>query len=188
MKYTSDEDCIERILKGDSRAFSWLIEHHKNMVFTIVFRIVEQREEAEEVAQDVFIKIFQTIDTFKGSSKFSTWLYRIAYNMAISHIRKSKPDFVPLHDNVNESSDEIIDSQNTMEPTFDRQRQEALSEALTLLKQEEILLINMHYSQQMSVEQISEITDLSQSNVKVKLFRARKKLSELINEIIERKQ
>lgn len=187
MKYTSDEDCVERILKGDSRAFSKLIERHKNMVFTIVFRIVERREEAEEVAQDVFMKMYQALETFQGASKFSTWLYRIAYNMAISHVRKSKPNYVPLLDNAMEASDEMVETPEMMEPTFGAQRQEALTEAMKMLKQEEILLINMHYTEQMSIEQISEITGLSQSNAKVKLFRVRKKLMEHINEILEGK-
>jgi RNA polymerase sigma-70 factor (ECF subfamily) len=178
MEYISDEVYIKRVLSGDGRAFSCLVDRHKAMVFTISLRITGHREEAEEVAQDVFLKMYQALNTFKGSSKFSTWLYSIAYNMAISHVRKSRPDYVPLSDVEYKMSDEhdeviIFDDEND-----DSRRQIALSHALNRLKQEELLLINMYYTQQMSIEQMSEITKLSASNVKVKLFRIRKKLSE----------
>ena len=178
MEYIPDEAYIKRILSGDGRAFSHLVERHKAMVFTISLRITSHREEAEEVAQDVFLKMYQSLHTFKGNSKFSTWLYSIAYNMAISHVRKSRPDYIPLSDVEYKTADEqdepiIFDNESN-----DHQRHIALSHALDTLKQDELLLINMYYTQQMSIEQISEITKLSQSNVKVKLFRIRKKLSE----------
>lgn len=187
MNYTSDEDCVKRILKGDDRAFSCLIEKHKEMVFTIVIRVVENREEAEEVAQDVFLKIYHTLGSFKGMSKFSTWLYRIAYNAAISHVRKSKPNFIPLHENIQETSSGTVEVPELLEVNEEAQRREVLSQALGILKQEELLLINMHYQGQMSIEQISEVTGLSNSNTKVKLFRARKKLSETMNKLIKQK-
>ena len=182
MEYLSDEDYITRILNGDSRAFSCLIERHKAMVFTISLRITEHREEAEEVAQDVFLKMYQALHTFKGNSKFSTWLYSIAYNMAVSHIRKSCPDYIPLSDVEYKMSDESDEMTIFDEESDDNQRRIALSRALDNLKQDELLLINMYYTQQMSIEQISEITKLSASNVKVKLFRIRKKISdEIVN-------
>ena len=178
MEYISDEVYIKRVLSGDSRAFSCLVERHKAMVFTISLRITEQREDAEEVAQDVFLKMYQALNTFKGSSKFSTWLYSIAYNMAVSHVRKSRPNYVPLSDIEYKMSDEDAEMPIFDEESDDQQRQIALSHALNNLKQEDLLLINMYYTEQMSIEQISEITKLSPSNVKVKLFRIRKKLSE----------
>jgi len=182
MEYVPDEIYIKRVLSGDGRAFSCLVERHKAMVFTISLRITGHRETAEEVAQDVFLKMYQALNTFKGSSKFSTWLYSIAYNMAISHVRKSRPDYVPLSDVEYKAADEHNETMIFKDESDDRQRQIALSRALDTLKQDELLLINMYYTQQMSIEQISKITKLSQSNVKVKLFRIRKKLSdEIVN-------
>jgi RNA polymerase sigma-70 factor (ECF subfamily) len=178
MVYISDEDYIKRVLNGDGRAFSCLVDRHKAMVFTISLCITEQREDAEEVAQDVFLKMYQALHTFKGNSKFSTWLYSIAYNMAISHVRKSRPDYVPLSDVEFKMSDEKDEMSFFEEETDEHQRRIALSKALNNLKQDELLLINMYYTQQMSIEQISEITKLSESNVKVKLFRTRKKLAD----------
>jgi RNA polymerase sigma-70 factor (ECF subfamily) len=178
MEYVSDEVYIKRVLSGDGRAFSCLVDRHKAMVFTISLRITGHREEAEEVAQDVFLRMYQALNTFKGSSKFSTWLYSIAYNMAVSHVRKSRPGYVPLSDVEYKMSDEHNEAIIFDDEDDDTRRQIALSRALDRLKQEELLLINMYYTQQMSIEQVSEITKLSASNVKVKLFRIRKKLSE----------
>jgi RNA polymerase sigma-70 factor (ECF subfamily) len=183
MKYISDEDCISRILKkNDNRAFAILVEHHKAMVFTIALRIIGCKEDAEEIAQDVFLKIYNTLHTFKSNSKFSTWLYSIAYNAAISHVRKSKPTFVPFESNACEMADETEDVL-----LFDNQdaimQQNRLQESMKQLKEEDILLINMYYTQNMSIEEISGITDLSESNIKVKLFRIRKKLAEKMNNI-----
>jgi RNA polymerase sigma-70 factor (ECF subfamily) len=184
MEYISDDDYIKRVLSGDSRAFSCLVDRHKAMVFTISMRITEHREDAEEVAQDVFLKMYQALHTFKGSSKFSTWLYSIAYNMAISHVRKSKPNYIPLSDVEYKMPDEEENIIVFDDESDDNQRRIALSYALKGLKQDELLLINMYYTQQMSIEQISEITKLSSSNVKVKLFRIRKKISdEIVNKI-----
>ncbi|MCL2510734.1 MAG: sigma-70 family RNA polymerase sigma factor [Bacteroidales bacterium] len=183
MEYVSDEIYIKRVLGGDGRAFSCLVERHKAMVFTISLRITGHQEEAEEVAQDVFLKMYQALHTFKGSSKFSTWLYSIAYNMAISHVRKSRPDYIPLSDVEYKTADEHNEAMIFTDESDDNQRRIALSHALNNLKQDELLLINMYYTEQMSIEQISAITKLSASNVKVKLFRIRQKLS---NEIINK--
>jgi RNA polymerase sigma-70 factor (ECF subfamily) len=183
MEYVSDEVYIKRVLSGDSRAFSCLIDRHKAMVFTISLRITGQREEAEEVSQDVFLKMYQALHTFKGSSKFSTWLYSIAYNMAVSRVRKSRPDYIPLSDVEFKMSDGYDETMIFNDESDDHQRRVALSRALDHLKQDELLLINMYYTQEMSIEQISEITKLSSSNVKVKLFRIRQKLS---NDIVNK--
>lgn len=186
MEYISDEIYIKRVLSGDDRAFSCIVDRHKAMVFTISLRIIGQRENAEEVAQDVFLKMYRALHTFKGNSKFSTWLYSIAYNMAISYVRRLQPDYIPLSEVEFKMPDE---SDNIMifnaEDDDDNKKRIALSHALNNLKREELLLINMYYTQQMSIEQISEITKLSLSNVKVKLFRIRQKLS---NEMVNKKE
>jgi RNA polymerase sigma-70 factor (ECF subfamily) len=78
------------VLKGEQSAYTFLVEKHKNLVFSIVLKVLSSREDAEEVAQDVFLKAYQSLGSFEMKSKFSTWLYRIAYNAAISKTRKKK--------------------------------------------------------------------------------------------------
>lgn len=81
---------IDKIIAGDTESYAIIVNRHKDMVFTIVNRILRSREDAEEIAQDVFLKAFQSLQKFKREAKFSTWLYRIAYNTAISKTRKKK--------------------------------------------------------------------------------------------------
>ena len=90
MEPNTDQYLIDKTLNGDTRAFGELVERYQAFVFTIALRIVKVREEAEEVAQDAFIKAFQSITSYRGESKFSSWLYSIAYRKALDAIRKNK--------------------------------------------------------------------------------------------------
>ena len=88
----SDEEIIGRILKGDQSAFAMLVERYKNYVFTLVLRFTENREDAEEISQDVFVKAYRSLADFRGDSKFSTWLFTITRTTCLSFLRKKKLD------------------------------------------------------------------------------------------------
>ena len=90
MDKIDDQYYIQKVKAGEADAFRFLVERHKTIVYNIVLKITRSKEDTEEVAQDVFLKAYQSLTNFKGDSKFSTWLYRIAYNMAISKVRKKK--------------------------------------------------------------------------------------------------
>ena len=100
MKAKDDQIYVERVLKGDTNAFSFLINKYKDMVYTLALRIVKNNEDAEEVAQDSFLKAYQKISSFKGDSKFSTWLYTIVYRNAITKVRKKKLETSDIDDYV----------------------------------------------------------------------------------------
>ena len=87
---TNDQHYINLVLDGDANAFTSLVNRYKNMVFTLTLRMLKNREEAEEVAQDTFIKMYKSLNKFKGDSKFSTWVYRIAYNTSLDRLKKNK--------------------------------------------------------------------------------------------------
>lgn len=177
MKYQDDSFYIERVLAGDTAAYASLVEKHKNLVFTIALKILNNNEDAEEVAQDCFLKAFQALRTFEGKSKFSTWLYRIVYNAAISKTRKKKLDLIPMDNYVihNYSEDDVAQAADGM----DKEEQRMMVErAIAGLPQEDHLLITLFYRADNSIEEISGITGLSVSNVKVRLHRIRKKLYE----------
>jgi RNA polymerase sigma-70 factor (ECF subfamily) len=144
-------------------------------VFTIVHRIISRAEEAEEVAQDVFVKAYEKLSNFKSESKFSTWLYRIAYNTAVSHTRKKKVDFLAMDEEMIENHGEVETKQEIMGLTLDEQSK-LLQEALGSLPRTDNLIISLYYYHGKDLEEISEIVGLTQNNVKVKLFRIRKKL------------
>lgn len=177
MKEPTDEMYIKQILAGNSRAFSALVENHKDMVFNIIVRIVNHSEEAEELAQDVFMKAYHALPSFKKEAKFSTWLYRIAYNTAISWTRKSRPEFAPFDnfiiDNYSEDDNEphINEQEQTVEQQYD-----SLKEAIHSLKEEDKLLLNLFYYNKLSIKEISETIGVKESAVKVRLFRIRNKL------------
>jgi RNA polymerase sigma-70 factor (ECF subfamily) len=137
--------------------------------------ILKNQEEAEDVAQMVFIKAFQKIDTFKRTALFSTWLYRIAYNLSISELRKRKNRFVEIDGlNFEKLSNNLADGDID---GYDKEEESVqLLRAMDRLEAEERGLISLYYIQDQSVEQISSITGLGQSNVKTKMFRIRKKL------------
>jgi len=185
MKIRDDNDYIGRVLSGDVSAYASLVAKHKNLVFSIVLKIVNNREDAEEISQDVFLKAYQSLSTFERKSKFSTWLYRIAYNAAISKTRKKRVEMVAIEETVitNYSLDEIGRNMNELE---ENDRQLILEKALQRLPEEDNLLITLFYKNENSIEEISDITGLSVSNVKVRLHRIRKKLYEEMNGLIRR--
>ncbi len=183
MKFQEDNYYIDKILKGDSNSYAPLINKHKDLVFTIAVRVVKNREDAEELAQDVFIKAFEVLSTFKKESKFSTWLYRIAFNMAVSKTRKKKLETSNLESEIIEkfSIDEIVPD---LQELSDEEQKNCVEKALKTLPYEENIIITLFYYDDKSIEEISEITNLSASNVKVKLHRIRKKLYSIIQKVI----
>lgn len=174
-----DQFYIDKVLAGDSSAFAVLVERHKNNVFNICIKILQNREEAEEVAQDTFLKVYEKLSTFKKEAKFSTWLFRIAYNTSISQQRKTKTNKLDIDDSYIETSaeDELIEKLN-LESIEERER--SLKSAIAKLEAEQQLLLQLYYDKDMSVVDIAKITNLSESNVKVKIHRARQRLLKLM--------
>lgn len=185
MKYQDDSFYINKVLEGDVSAYAMLVSKHKNLVFSIAYKILNNREDAEELAQDTFLKAYRSLRTFEKKSKFSTWLYRIAYNAAISKTRKKRLEMAGMEDHIiyNYSTDEI--SANVYQ--LDENEQMILvAKALKKLSDDDNLLITLFYKAENSIEDISMITGLSVSNVKVKLHRIRRKLYDEIQELLKR--
>lgn len=184
MNFQSDNYYIDKVLNNDVNAYASLVEKHKSMVFTIALKIVRNREDAEEIAQDVFVKAYQSLATFKKESKFSTWLYRIVYNAAISKTRKKNLETTNINYDIveNYSEDDINDNLNRLE---ENEQKKIVNTVLKKLNAEDHLLVTLYYFEEKSVEEISEIANISQSNVKVKLFRTRKKLYGEIQRLIK---
>ena len=175
MKYLDDNHYIDRVLDGDVAAYAMMVAKHKNLVFSIALKILNNREDAEEVAQDCFLKVFQALKTFEKKSKFSTWLYRIVYNAAISKTRKKKLEVVPMDSYVidNYTEDEVTSGIDDIDPEVQKVM---IQRAMEKLTDDDNLLITLFYKGENSIEDISNITGLSMSNVKVRLHRIRKKL------------
>lgn len=175
MGTNTDQIYIDKVLQGDTNAFAYLIDKYKNMVYTISIKIVKDHEDAEEIAQDCFLKAYQKLETFKGESKFSTWLYTIVYRNSISKIRKKNI--------VTTDIDAFVLDNHTTDLEFPQieaikngEQKKYVAKAISNLKEMDALLITLFYLNENSVEEIEQITGLTKTNVKVKLFRARKKL------------
>ena len=176
MDKNSDQIYIDKVLQGDTNGFAYLINKYKDMVYTIAIKIVKSHEDAEEVAQDSFLKAYEKLDSFKGNSKFSTWLYTIAYRNSITKIRKKKVATSDIDDYVMDNYSEGSEFPQ-LEAIKNGEQQKYVREAIGRLPEKDALLITLFYMNESSVEEIEQITNLTQSNIKVKLFRARKKLN-----------
>lgn len=175
MEKTEELKIIEQVKQGDLLSFRLLVDKYKNMAYHIALQVVRNNEDAEEIAQDSFLKAYQSINNFRGESKFSTWFYRIVYNQAVSKTRKRKIETSNI-DEVEISDHEIAQAYEEFTLLEKEERSIQLNEAISKLKEDESLLITLFYLDENSIEEISEITNYSVANVKVKLFRARKKL------------
>ena len=180
MEFLEDSLYIEKVLNGDTRAYTTLVNKHKDMVFTIARKIARSTEDAEEIAQDAFIKAFNSLENFKQKSKFSTWLYRITYNAAVSRIRKKNIEVAVINDEIVENypGEQVYEFVEAMD---DERQQRFIDAALEKLSPEDNVVITLFYLEECSVEEISKITALSKSNVKVKLYRIRKRLYKEFN-------
>lgn len=163
---------IESILAGDMQRFSCLISKYEKMAFTLAFRIVGNREEAEEVTQDAFLKMYQALPDFRFESKFSSWFYRIVYRTALSAIRRQSL-FTDVED-VDTSNVTVEEQEQASALLEQNDRKKVIQKTLKELPKSEALLLTLFYLQECTIDEISQITGLSNVNVKTKLFRARK--------------
>jgi len=177
LQMQDDKYYIDRILKGDANAYAVLVERHKQMIYTFALKMVKVPEDAEEIAHDAFVKAYQSLGSFKNQSKFSTWLYRIAFNESVSRLRKKKLELVSI-DEPRFSFLEVSETENILNELNEQERQIIVRNAVDKLPDDERSLITMFYLQECSIKEIAEIMTYSESNVKVKLFRARKRLWE----------
>ena len=184
MQYKDDSYYITGILNGEAAAFAFLVDKHKAKAFNIAFRILKSREDAEEVTQDSFLKAYHSLKEFRQEAKFSTWLYRIIYNNCISKLRKKKPA-VDSYDDEQFEWFEPADTAAELEKFHELEQKKYINEALARLPGEDASVVSLFYMDDCSIDEICEITGLGQSNVKVKLFRARKRLYDELHSILK---
>ena len=169
---------IKEILDGKTEQYEYFLDSYGQQVFVLVDRIVSCQEDAEELTQDVFLKAFQQLSSFKAESSFSTWIYRIATNLAISAVRKKRNDVLRLDDSVFANlSDTQVDE--ALEDDSEEQM-ERLQQAMNQLEADERALITLYYLEEKPLAEVAFILGMTEGNAKVKLHRIRKKLYVLI--------
>jgi RNA polymerase sigma factor (sigma-70 family) len=181
---TNDQILINQILSGDANAFTQLVNRYKDLVFTLALRMLKNREEAEEVSQDTFVKTYRSLNKFKGDSKFSTWIYKVAYNSCLDRIKKNKKYLNDVE--INEFTEHQVKTvNNAFDALVEEERNQLIQDCLHLLPSDDSFLLTLYYFEEQSLDEIADIVGISANNVKVKLFRSRKKLASILKDRLE---
>ena len=173
-----DNEIISRVLRGEQNAYAELVSRYQGYVFTLVLRMVKTREDAEEVAQDVFVKAYRSLADFRGESKFSTWLYTITNTTCITFLRKKKLD---VHSLDNEKVFEVADSKDSgfrANQVEQKSRLNMVNRAIAMLSSDDAEIITLFYKAEQNLEEIARILGLEPNTAKVRLHRARGRLKE----------
>ena len=192
MRYEDDNFYIDKILKGDDASFASLIEKHKTMAYNIAYRILKSREDAEEIAQDSFLKAYHSLKEFKRESKFSTWLYRITIAKALDHERrkKRKKRFAIVKKIFGDPADEgLLPDFQHPGVTFDKKETAAiLFKAIKELPENQRIAFTLHKVEGLSYQEVSDVMKTSVSSVESLMHRAKNNLKKLLENYYKQQQ
>lgn len=174
----NDNEIISKVLSGDQQAYAGLVNRYQNYVFTLTLRMIKNREDAEEVAQDIFIKAYRSLPNFRGDSKFSTWLYTIVNTTCITFLRKKKLNVHSLDDEKHFEVADNIDSGMRANQVEQKSRATMVSSAISLLSPDDAEVVTLFYKAEQSLEEIATVLGIEVNTAKVRLHRARTRLKE----------
>ncbi len=178
----ADEEIVRRVLAGEKRAFGELVDRHKDKAMTLAFRMLKNREEAEEALQDAFVRAFNALPRFEWKASFSTWLYRILYNVCITYLDKRSE---AVHVSVNDEEGDALNvpsEESAPDGLYEsREIQVAVTEEIEKLPETYAGILTLFLVNDQSYEQIVEVTGLSLATVKVRLFRGRLLLRDAVS-------
>jgi len=173
-----DSELIRQVRAGGKHSFAQLVDRYKNQSMTLAYRMLKNRQDAEEAVQDAFVRAYNGLEKFEGNAKFSTWLYRIVYNVCLTRIGRRKQEFpsLPFDDSLDP---EILDRKPGLFREIEaRDLVVHIRKVLELLPQKYATILTLFYFQHLSYDEISEVTQLPAGTVKSHLFRARALLIE----------
>ncbi len=180
MQIENELDYINKAKDGDIDAYGIIAESYNDMIYTLAMRILNNREEAEDLCQEILIKLFKTLHKYKAQAPFGAWVYRISYNETINKYRSLK-----RHRGVFEPTSEHTDVRAETSLVDDKmqhsERKMIILEALSSLSVQDKFLVHGFYFDDIPIKELAVITGLTESNIKIKLHRSRKKLFELLN-------
>ena len=181
----SDIELIEQTLAGNQAAYADLVKRHQRFVFTLALRFAKNREDAEEIAQDCFIKAYRSLSAFQRQSKFSTWLYSIVYTTAMTFLRKKRVDTDSIDDENTYIQSENSSSSHDVNSAENKSRSYYLNQAITQLMPDDAAIITLFYMGEQSLDEIGKALGIEADTVKVKLFRARQRLKEKLEHTLK---
>ncbi len=174
----SDIELIEQVLTGNQALYADLVKRHQRFVFTLALRFAKNREDAEEIAQDCFVKAYRSLSSFQQQSKFSTWLYSIVYTTSMTFLRKRRIDTDSIDDDDTFIQVENKPSAYDLYNVENKSRSFYLNQAIEQLLPDDAAIITLFYKGEQSLEEIGQALGMEANTVKVKLFRARQRLKE----------
>lgn len=175
-----EKQLIKKVLKGDTSAFSYFVSTYQDMALTVAYRICRNKQDAEDIVQESFVRAFNNLHTFQFSSKFSTWFYRIVYNTAISQNQSLfyQTEFTEYEQT---KGMDIYTDAETGKGIEIKEEKNAIDKILNHMPNDEAIVLSLFYLEENSVKEIAHILSLTESNIKVRLHRARKRFSDLMN-------
>jgi RNA polymerase sigma-70 factor (ECF subfamily) len=187
----TDADIMLRVKAGDQSAFEYLVQKYRRPMVSFMYRMARNSAAAEDLAQEVFLRVYRSRETYEASAKFTTWLYRIATNLAVNHARDSRHERPEVQVSLDEPDDdtgttlELPDaSLNAEQQMVRRERMLAIRRKVEALPEQQRLAVIMHKYQQMDYKQIADVLQKSESATKSLLFRAYETLRDQLKEFI----
>ncbi len=187
----SDAEIMLRAKAGDQSAFDYLVQKYRRPMVSFMYRMARNAAVAEDLAQEVFLRVYRSRESYEASAKFTTWLYRIATNLAVNHARDTRHERPEVQVSIDEPDDdtgttlEIPDrSLNAEQSIVVRERMLAIRSKVEALPEQQKLAVIMHKYQQMDYKQIADVLKKSESATKSLLFRAYETLREQLKEFI----
>lgn len=188
---TSDAEVMLRVKAGDQPAFDYLVQKYRRPLVSFMYRMARNAAVAEDLAQEVFLRVYRSRASYEASAKFTTWLYRIATNLAVNHARDTRHERPEVMVSLDEPDDatgttmDLADGEMTAEQAMvRRERLMGIRRKIEALPERQRLAVVMHKYQQMDYRQIAEVLELSESATKSLLFRAYETLREQLKEFI----
>ena len=180
-----DSILLNKISEGDEQAFQYFVEKYHQMVINICYNIVNNYDDAMDISQEVFIKIYESVKDFRGDSKISTWLYRISVNKSLNFLRSKKrqkwfPGLDAIFNDEEKKIDPVDNDLNAIEHLEQDENKKALYYALHKLPEKQNIAISLNNFEDLSYKEISEVMNISVSEVGVLINRGKKKLEKLI--------
>jgi RNA polymerase sigma-70 factor, ECF subfamily len=194
LEAVSDADVMLRVKTGDESAFAYLVQKYRRPIVGFLYRLCHNPAAAEELAQEVFLRVYRSRSSYEASAKFSTWIYRIATNLAVNHARDTRHERPQVTVRLDEPDQETgaapdlaDDSLTVEEQMLVRERLAAIRSKVNALPERQRMAVIMHKYQQMDYRQIAEVLKLSESATKSLLFRAYETLREQLKEFVSAK-
>ncbi|WP_282939839.1 RNA polymerase sigma factor [Paenibacillus sp. RC67] len=187
MEQLTDEQLVEQIRQGDEEAYRFLIERHKNYIYTLVYRLVEHRETAEDLTQEIFIKLYRSLVHFRGDAKFTTWVYRLSVNLVTDYRRSQRRR--PYEAILDKVKNWFGNRQEEPEAAaLQKEEQQTILKLLSELPDKYRLILYLYHYKQLSYQEIAEATQLPLKTIETRLYRGKALLKQKWQEVRNNEQ